>query len=141
MSTTKARRWQRLPLVSADVDPRPARAVAVEHAHKRRAALVIRRRRWRIAGSPASIAGLPPTSACVSVGPPLSASGANSGLIGEPPVPIWLPFVRCVMRRARIVADQVERLGATTAPEISSRVEAWPRLPATIVWSIVRLAE
>src|SRR5262245_37906280 len=44
------------------------------------------------AGFAASIAGLPGSHACVSVGPPLSASGPSLGSIGDAVVPTWSPF-------------------------------------------------
>ena len=43
---------------------------------------------YAMAGSPESIAGLPAKSACVNVGPPLSANTPSSGLMGALSVPI-----------------------------------------------------
>ena len=43
--------------------------------------------------SPASSAGLPASSACVLVGPPLSASGPTRGAIGATEVPTILPLL------------------------------------------------
>ena len=44
-----------------------------------------------MSGLPASIAGLPGSSAWVWVGPPLSESGASSGSIGLVGLPMRLP--------------------------------------------------
>ena len=65
-----------LQLERADVDPR------ARHARKRRPARSnsgAPSTPGTSAGSPASIAGLPGSSACVIVGPPLSASGPSIG--------------------------------------------------------------
>jgi hypothetical protein len=102
--------------------------------------------RWSLAGQVALlavlIAGLPVSSAWVSVEPLLLTSEPSSGLIGLSPEPIWLlltPLTRPIEPVPSPI--RLNELAATTVPLMSSRVAGVElKLPATIVLRSVTAA-
>src|SRR5262249_43825047 len=91
---------------------------------------------------PALRAGLPGNGRWVGVRPPLLASGASTGLIGEARVPIWLP------RLLIFVSDRsTAPMGEVITGRVNVVVEAPPTtsgvavlmLPAMIVLMIAPL--
>src|SRR3954451_1445920 len=110
--------------------------------------------RWSSAGQstvvPASIAGLPASSACVSVGPPLSATGASFGSAfrspgalnahDAPSSRLWPPEVGVPRQLAWSVAWLPETIELRTVMGISSAVTMPPPRYAAVLSAIVLLS-
>ena len=74
------------------------------------------------------MAGLPGSKAIVFTGPPLSANGPSSGLIGAIAVPTWLPFTPLTSP----VMPVPSPIRVYTPAESSAPLTSPPVFPATI---------
>jgi hypothetical protein len=98
---------------------------------------------WSVASAPepAPMAGLPGSGMCVSVSPPLFASGASRASIGLAAVPTRLPLTPCAGRVPSQPSMMPNRLWLVCIGRPLTRYTSCPAddawLPAMIVSAIV----